>query len=120
MSEERFTIQHIRAPHGARTTEIGWSDGARSVYPNDLLRGYCPCARCQGHGGHIGFVPGGNSELRDIEPVGNYALKLVWGDGHDTGIYTFRYLRELTGRPGVEHGEAGGAPAAADSGEAGG
>jgi DUF971 family protein len=105
MSEDRHVVVHIKAPHGARTTEIAWADGARSVYPNDLLRGYCPCARCQGHGGHIGFVPGGNSELRELELVGNYALKLLWGDGHDTGIYTFRYLRELSARPGVEHSE---------------
>ncbi len=61
----------------------------------------CPCAHCQGHGGQIEFVPGGNSELRQIEPVGHYALKLVWGDGHESGIYTFAYLRELGDRADV-------------------
>jgi DUF971 family protein len=95
------TPTHVKAPHGATTTEITWADGARCVYPNPILRGYCPCAHCQGHGGTIEFVPGGNSELRDIEQVGRYALKLVWGDGHDTGIYTFEYLRSLGDKPEV-------------------
>jgi DUF971 family protein len=92
----------IKAPHGATTTEITWSDGVRCIYPNEILRGYCPCAHCQGHGGTINFVPGGNSELRDLQPVGNYALALKWGDGHETGIYTFEYLRSLAERPEVE------------------
>jgi DUF971 family protein len=96
------TATHIKAPHGAKTTEITWADGLRAIYPNELLRGLCPCAGCQGHGGTIHFVPGGNSELRNIAPVGRYALQLGWGDGHDTGIYTFVYLRELAERPEVQ------------------
>lgn len=41
------------------------------------------------------FVAGGDLELREIERVGNYALGLTWGDGHSTGIYTWRHLRAL-------------------------
>lgn len=96
------TPTNIKAPHGASHTEVSWADGHTCVYPNSILRGYCPCAHCQGHGGTIEFVPGGNSELRDLQPVGNYALKLTWGDGHDTGLYSFRYLRELCDKDGVE------------------
>lgn len=95
------TPTSIKAPHGATTTEIAWGDGVRCVYPNAILRGYCPCAHCQGHGGTIEFIPGGNSDLREIEPVGFYALKLVWGDGHETGLYTFEYLRKLAQNDGV-------------------
>src|SRR5437879_4707132 len=95
------TATHVKAPHGATETEISWGDGARTIYPNAILRGYCPCAGCQGHGGTIVFVPGNNSERRELEPVGHYALKLVWGDGHDTGIYTFEYLRSLCDKPEV-------------------
>lgn len=95
------TPTHVKAPHGASTTEITWGDGARCVYPNTLLRGFCPCAHCQGHGGTIEFVPGGNSDLRGLETVGFYALKLVWGDGHETGLYTFEYLRGLSKKPEV-------------------
>lgn len=85
----------VKAPHGARIMEISWADGHQSVIPHEILRGYCPCAQCQGHGGTITFVPGGDLELRDIEQVGNYALKLTWGDRHDAGLYTYRYLRAL-------------------------
>jgi DUF971 family protein len=85
----------VKAPHGARELEIAWADGHRSRFPHEILRGYCPCAGCQGHSGSIQFQEGGNLELRNLEQVGNYALGLAWGDGHDAGIYSFRYLRAL-------------------------
>lgn len=85
----------VKAPHGAKTMEIHWADGHKSPLPHEILRGYCPCAVCQGHGGTIKYVPGGDLTLRNIEQVGNYALQLTWGDQHDTGIYSFRYLRSL-------------------------
>jgi len=101
MSHPKTTPVHVNAPHGSQVTEITWGDGHRCAYPNDILRGWCPCAHCQGHGGRIEFVPGGDSQLRVVEAVGNYALKLGWGDGHDTGLYTFEYLRDLCERPEV-------------------
>jgi DUF971 family protein len=85
----------VKAPRGARSLEIQWSDGAKITYPHEIIRGYCPCATCQGHSGTIRFVSGGDLELRDIEQVGNYALGLTWSDGHSSGIYSFRYLRAL-------------------------
>jgi DUF971 family protein len=75
--------------------QISWADGLTSTIPHEILRGYCPCAHCQGHGGTIRFVRGGDLDLREIEQVGNYALSFTWGDGHGTGIYTFRWLRAL-------------------------
>ncbi len=85
----------VKAPHGSRTFEITWADGEKSTYPHEILRGFCPCAGCQGHSGSIKFQSGANLELREIEQVGNYALGLTWGDGHNSGIYSFRYLRTL-------------------------
>jgi DUF971 family protein len=85
----------VKAPHGASVLEIGWADGRTCRYPHRVLRGYCPCASCQGHSGTIRFVTPGNLEIREIEQVGNYALSFAWGDGHSSGIYTFRYLRRL-------------------------
>jgi DUF971 family protein len=96
MAEDPRTVPvGVKAPHGARTMEIQWADGHKAVLPHEILRGYCPCAHCQGHGGTLKFVPGGNLEIREIQQVGNYALQFVWGDSHDSGIYTFRYLRSL-------------------------
>jgi len=95
MSDPRIEPTTVKAPHGATTMEIHWADGHKGVLPHEILRGYCPCAHCQGHGGTIEFVPGGDLSIRDIQQVGNYALQFTWGDQHDTGIYTFRYLRSL-------------------------
>ncbi len=95
MAEPRFTPTGVKAPHGARVMEIAWQDGRTSRFPHDLLRGYCPCAGCQGHSGTIAFQSGGNLELVKLEPVGNYALSLEWGDSHNSGIYSFSYLRLL-------------------------
>jgi DUF971 family protein len=93
--DPRTTPTSVKAPHGAKVMEITWADGHTAILPHEILRGYCPCAHCQGHGGTIVFVPGGNIEVRDIQQVGNYALQFTWGDRHDSGIYTFRYLRSL-------------------------
>lgn len=95
MPDPRSTPVAVRSPYRATTTEIEWADGHRGVYPHEILRGYCPCAGCQGHGAEIKFLPGGDLTIKTIEPVGDYALSLEWGDGHNTGIYTFRYLRGL-------------------------
>lgn len=85
----------VRAPMGATELEVDWADGHTSVLPNAFLRGYCPCAGCQGHSGEIRFIPGQNAEITAIEEVGSYALQFTWGDGHGSGLYTFRYLRRL-------------------------
>ena len=89
----------LRAPSGARALEIDWSDGVTSRLSHVVLRAFCPCAHCQGHQGPVRWADDvdehADLELREIEEVGSYALRLVFGDGHGTGIYTFRFLREL-------------------------
>jgi DUF971 family protein len=92
---DAITPVEVRAPRGARVMQIEFADGHVAEYPHELLRGFCPCASCQGHSGPIAFVPGGDLELNDIAEVGNYALRLTWGDGHSTGIYSFGFLRRL-------------------------
>ena len=86
----------VKAPKGARVFEIHWADGVTGKISHEILRGYCPCAGCQGHSGAIKFVEGGDLELVKIDTVGNYALQLTWGDRHDTGLYSFRFLRSLS------------------------
>ncbi len=93
----------IKAPLGAPWVEIAWSDGVTQRLPNVILRGYCPCAKCQGHSGPLRYVEGHDTELSDIGRVGNYALRLSWADGHDTGIYAYPHLR-LLGDLHDEHG----------------
>ena len=85
-------VRRLGEQHLVRIT---WRDGHVSEYPYGYLRGWCPCAVCQGHGGEHRFVHVDHPELESIGVVGNYALCLTWNDGHATGIYSYRYLREL-------------------------
>ncbi len=72
-----------------------WDDDTLNDYPFAYLRGWCPCAVCQGHGGERHFVEVKNPQLVSINMVGNYAVNPTWSDGHETGIYTYTYLRSL-------------------------
>lgn len=75
---------------------VEWADGHQSTYPLYYLRGFCPCAVCQGHAsGPRKFVPVENYNISNIGEAGSYALTITYEDGHDTGIYAFAYLREL-------------------------
>ncbi len=100
--------------------EIRWSNNQTSFYPANLLRRACPCAGCEelrGQGVHekplSGKPSGGKSSLlrvvkatldeslalEQIWPIGNYAIGLRWGDGHDTGIYSYTLLQKLANTP---------------------
>jgi DUF971 family protein len=85
-----------RLPEEGRL-RLTWSDGHVGEYDYAYLRGWCPCAGCQGHSGlNIHFHrPPGPVTAESIKPVGNYAISIAWSDGHGTGIYRFDFLREL-------------------------
>ncbi len=85
----------VRRRADARQMSVSWSDGHESEFPFAYLRGWCPCAACQGHGGEKRYVHAENTDLEKIAVVGNYALQLHWGDGHETGIYAYTYLHQL-------------------------
>ena len=72
---------------------ITWDDGHIGEYNEPYLRGYCPCAMCQGHGSQRQFYFRARGEVQEIRGVGNYAIEFRWHDGHSTGIYTYEYLR---------------------------
>ncbi|MEK7263347.1 MAG: DUF971 domain-containing protein [Bacteroidota bacterium] len=89
-----------------RTTEteltLTWNDEHVSIFPLRYLREMCPCAGCKGETVLFqSYIPEkqpelpGHNELRGIEPVGNYAIKISWKDGHDTGLYSMEYLRRM-------------------------
>jgi DUF971 family protein len=106
MSDDpRLSPVELRAPRGAKSLTIEWADGVTQTFRHALLRGFCPCAYCQGHQGPIGWTAAATDEdldVLEIEEVGNYALRLVFADGHSTGIYSFTHLRQLgdiAGRP---------------------
>jgi DUF971 family protein len=85
------------------TLVLSWIDGHQGPVPLSLLRDSCPCAGCQGETvllHHYAPAPDekalpGKYLLAGAEPVGNYALKLIWQDGHEQGLYTWEHLRSL-------------------------
>jgi DUF971 family protein len=87
----------IKLRRAARLLEVTFEDGSRFELPFEYLRVHSPSAEVKGHGpGQETLVLGKEAvEIRAIEPVGQYAVKLVFDDGHDTGLYTWKYLYEL-------------------------
>ncbi len=95
MADPRFEAERVKAPHGAVVFEIYWRDGTVHQIPHRILRGYCPCATCQGHGAGLRFIASDKLKIKELAPVGNYALQFTFEDGHTGGIYSFRHLRRL-------------------------
>lgn len=78
----------------SRILEVSFEDGATWRLPCEYLRVYSPSAEVRGHGPGQGTLQTGKEEVNidDIEPVGNYAVRLVFDDGHNSGLYTWDYL----------------------------
>jgi len=101
--------EHI-AISKSKGVKIDWSDGHHSEYTCAFLRDECPCASCTGAHGttpqkteYSKTQPAGNPfqmykpspKMLAIEPVGSYALRIEWNDGHNSGIYSFDHLRNM-------------------------
>ena len=102
------TLQLKRAEVIGNELAMVWSDGKESYIPLEKLRRFCPCATCGGEPDVMGSIErpqvsyGPQSfELKSLKFVGGYACQPAWNDGHDTGLYSFRFLRALD-----EHGAA--------------
>jgi len=85
---------------------ITWADDRVCQFQAPQLRRACPCAQCVNEWtGQRTLKPEAVSdelEIKDLSIVGRYALNFIWSDGHETGIYSFRYLRELCEQDSVE------------------
>jgi DUF971 family protein len=102
MSTPSTTPRRITVETGLQTLTIEWADGHRTVFPLDGLRRACPCASCMGGHGNMGRLPEPEVfrlpalmrwvDVR-VEPVGTYAIRIRWDDGHASGIYTWKRLR---------------------------
>ena len=81
----------------SRVLDIAFDDGRRFSLPCEYLRAFSPSAEVRGHGPGQEVLQVGKREvgISAVEPVGVYAVKLVFTDGHDTGIYSWDYLYEL-------------------------
>lgn len=88
---------NIKSRTKSRVLEVSFDDGSVFELPYEYLRVYSPSAEVRGHGPGQEQLQLGKHEvgISKVEPVGNYAVKLVFDDGHDTGLYTWAYLYEL-------------------------
>ena len=87
----------IRLRRASRLLEVSFDDGSRFELPFEYLRVYSPSAEVKGHGPGQEVLVLGKEQVgvKAVEPVGQYAVRLIFDDGHDTGLYTWAYLREL-------------------------
>ena len=118
--------EHI-AISKSKGIKIDWKDGHRSEYGLQYLRDRCPCAACTGaHGGgpQRGAAqaqrgaPGAPAspfpmfqpalKMLSVEPVGNYAIRINWSDGHNSGIYSYEHFREICPCPACRAGRGAG------------
>jgi DUF971 family protein len=90
----------IKMHQASRLMEISFADGTSFRLSYEFLRVYSPSAEVRGHGPGQETLQAGKREvtIAEVEPVGNYAIRPRFSDGHDTGIYSFDYLYELGSR----------------------
>ena len=96
--------EHI-AISKSKGIKIDWKDGHTSEYGLQYLRDKCPCASCTGAHGTPPRVPEAEAgpfqmykpalKMLGVDPVGNYAIRINWSDGHSTGIYSYDHLRQI-------------------------
>ena len=81
----------------SRELEIAFADGVRYRLPYEFLRVHSPSAEVRGHGPGQEVLQTGKQGVNvlGVEPVGGYAMKIMFDDGHDSGLYTWEYLRHL-------------------------
>ncbi|HET8727221.1 MAG TPA: DUF971 domain-containing protein [Alphaproteobacteria bacterium] len=87
----------LRVKRAKKVLDVEFDDGARFTLPAELLRVESPSAEVQGHGPSQKQIVAGKRKvtITAAEPVGNYAVRLVFDDGHSTGIFSWTYLYEL-------------------------
>lgn len=91
------TPTEIKLHQKSRLFEIAFNDGKRFELPYELLRVYSPSAEVRGHGPGQEVLQVGKKDIdiTHIEPVGSYAVQLVFSDGHDSGLYSWDYFYSL-------------------------
>lgn len=91
-------VSRIHYSSKRRELDIEFSDGVAAALTAEFLRVFSPSAEVRGHGPGQEVLQTGKSavQIKAIQPVGHYAVQLVFDDGHDSGLYSWSYLRELT------------------------
>ena len=97
LTKDTPTPESLTVHSQSRVLEVGFSDGALFRIPFELMRVYSPSAEVQGHGPGQEVLQTGKRlvGIDSLEPVGNYAVKPTFSDGHDSGLFTWEYLHFL-------------------------
>jgi DUF971 family protein len=87
----------ITVKRKTRMLEVAWADGTRYALPFEYLRVHSPSAEIRGHGGGEGKLELAKESVQvtRVEPIGMYAVRLHFDDGHNSGLFSWDYLREL-------------------------
>jgi DUF971 family protein len=90
----------IKLHQASRAMELSFADGTKFRMPYEYLRVYSPSAEVRGHGPGQETLQAGKREVTilEVEPIGHYAIRPKFSDGHDTGIYSWEYLHDLGSR----------------------
>ena len=98
---EYLEPMEIRLDRENNRMHVTWNDDHEGMHTFEILRWNCPCAGCRGEMGQPGrldFIKRlspQETKLEALEAIGLYAIKPTWGDGHETGLYTYEHLRDL-------------------------
>jgi len=102
--DEHTTPADLKVKLKEQTLTVAWKDGVTRVYSLAQLRRHCPCATCRTQREDRTLLPILNIKADASPPhvtsaqlTGNYAIQFTWSDGHNAGIFDFRYLRTLPG-----------------------
>ena len=100
LSKDTPVPQDITVHGASRVLEIAFSDGKTFRIPFEMMRVYSPSAEVQGHGAGQEILQTGKRDvgIAALEPVGNYGIRPLFSDGHESGIYSWDYLYELGAR----------------------
>lgn len=104
MTSDATRPVRLESDAAAQTLTVGWADGRTSEFSYEGLRRACPCAECRGGHGNMAEpvdpvvfdLPSLMTyEIDELRPAGHYALQIVWGDGHSSGLFRWEALREI-------------------------
>jgi len=100
MNDKAPVPTEIRLRRNSRLLELSYEDGHQARLPCEYLRVFSPSAEVQGHGpGQAVLMVGKESvNITAVEPVGHYAVRLRFDDGHDSGLFTWAYLHHLASK----------------------
>jgi DUF971 family protein len=99
-SGDPHQVTHLHYSRGKRLLELDFADAATYQLSAEFLRVFSPSAEVRGHGPGQEVLQTGKSSvcIERVEPVGHYAVQIAFDDGHDSGLYSWRYLRDLAER----------------------